>query len=64
MNLLNKTAYLDAFCVHLVVLLWLGPVKSRVSLFVDKQVWKVHLLELKFDGSNELSRHQSSGFTP
>lgn len=55
---------LDTLRIHLVVLLGLGPIQSRVSLLVDQQVRKIDLLELEFDRFDELCGNKVGSLAP
>jgi len=54
-------AHFYAFCVHLVVMCRLCPVKAGVAFLADKQVWEIHLLKLKLDRLDKFGSDQFRG---
>lgn len=62
MNLNGSNTHLDSFRVHLIILFWLSPVKSGISLLVDQKIRIIDFLELEFDGPYEPRRHKLRSF--
>lgn len=54
----KQRTHLDSLRVHLVVLVGLGPVESRVPLLADEEVREVDLLKLELDRLDELGRYE------
>lgn len=59
---IEQATDLDTLRIHLIILLWIGPVKAGVSLLADKQIREIHLFKFQFYRLDELRRHEVSGF--
>jgi hypothetical protein len=58
----TATTHLDSLGVHLVPLVRLGPVQSRVPLLADEQVGEVDLLKLELDRLDKLGCDKFGSF--
>jgi len=50
---IHRETHLNAFRIHLVVLLRFRPIKTSITFLVDKQIRVINLFEFKFDRLGE-----------
>lgn len=59
---IQRGTHLNAFRIHLVVLLRPRPIKTSITLLVDKQIRVINLFEFKFDWFRERFGYYVSSF--
>ena len=59
---IQRETHLNAFRIHLIVLLRFRPVKTSITFLVDKQIRVIDLFEFKFDRLGECFGHYVGSF--